>query len=675
MTAVHSRSASVDTGRRPLVVTPRQMLTIVKNNSVDVAYRFGFHLLRFVFGVYIVRALLTFPRGLIVCVVELVRFVADIEGKQHARVVSGSVTKSGRGGGSLTTADKRHDERVHYRLAGTAIVFAAVVLAAVNVHLRYGWLPLTAAGVGAAAIVGYVGRDRDRAFLDDANAARRTPTITVQLLADVLSNIGVSDLTKALYDRNEKRVDPSRLRVRAGRTPANTGQLIEIELPTGITAAMVMAKASRVAGGLRRADDQLYLERAPGAHASVLSMTVLDRPASTAPAPEFTFPKPADVFEPIPVGYRPGGEPVSIRLIGQSLLLGGAPNSGKTAALRTLATVAAWDPAVQLIISEMKGTGDLAALRDRCMFYRSGNDDDDLEATSTMLRWLIGEMRRRQRLIRRIHETDMRRCPENKITRELALDADLDMPVLLVMLDEFTELSESRRYAEAFGELLDVARQARAVGIILVPATQRPDAEAIPTRMRDMMTYRAALRCLSTDASNMILGDGMSPKGFDATLFGPNEQGMCWLRADTGEPELMRWGYLPPITAAESIEQQQIRIATVRVGHAAGHAATGGAAVDDDSRSVVDHVVAVWDNDAEHMSTSDIAERLSDRFGDKYDNWTGGHVTRSLRKSHGLTSTDRRVGDSGRLLKTLTRAEVFAAAELDKPTHSEETAS
>lgn len=658
MTAVSNRAGGA---RRPLVVGPAQMLSIMRANAFDVVYRFGFHLLRFVFGVYIVRALLTFPRGLLVCVVEFVRFVADAEGRDHARTTAGSVRSSGRGGGSLTAADKLHDQRVHTRLVGSGIGAVGFGLVVLNVQLRYGWPPVAALGFAAATVIGYVGRDRAESFLDDPNSSRRTPTIDVQLVADVLSNIGVSDLTKALWDRENKRVDPSRLRMRSGRTADNAGQLIEIELPTGITAEMVMTRSDRVAGGLRRADDQVYLERADGAHAGMLLITVLDRPASTAPLPRFTVERSVDIFEPMTVGFRPGGEPITMRLIYQSMLVGGAPDSGKTAALRTIATVASWDPAVQLLISEMKGTGDLAALRQRCMFYRSGNDDDDLAATATMLDWLVGEMRRRQAEIRRIHETDMARCPENKITREIALDPELDMPVLLVVLDEFTELSESDRFGEAFAGMLDVARQARAVGIITVLGTQRPDGEAITPRIRDMLTYRAALRCLSTDASNMILGTGMSTSGFDATMFAPNEQGMCWLRADRGQPQLMRWGYLPPVVAAELVAEQQITVGPAAVGHAVGQPAAGGAPVDDDDRRVVDHVADVWPDGVDVMATADIAEALERQWPDKYDGWTARRVTSSLRQSHGLRSADRRV--DGRMRKTLTKAEVDAAAD------------
>lgn len=648
--------------RRPLVVTPRQMATIMWLNACDVAYRFTFHALRVVSGVYVLRALLTFPQGLWRVSVVLVRWVADVDGKHHAATINKSVGASNTGSSSLTNADKRHDERVWTRLAGSIAAAAVLVFVARYVADEYGTPALAGAGLAVATLIGFIGRDTERPFLDDANEKRKTPTITAELLAETFSAIGVADLAKALWDKNEKRIDSSRLRLRSGRTPSNNGQIIEVELPTGITAEMVMVKADRVAGGLRRPDDQLYLERAPGGHPGVLSITVLDRPTSAEPPKQFAVPDSVNIFEPIPVGYRPGGEPVMLTLAFQSLLIGGAPDAGKTAALRTIATVAGVDPAVQLIVSEMKGTGDLAALRPRCMFYRSGNDDDDLRATATMLRWLVDEMRRRQRIIGELAETDLRRVPENKITRELALDPELRMPVLLVILDEFTELSESTEFGSAFNGMLDLVRQARAVGIITVLGTQRPDSGAITPRMRDLLTLRSALRCLSSDAANMILGNGSTTAGFDPTMFSPGEQGMCWLRGDSGEPELMRWGWLPPVSVIEIIEQQSTTV--VPIGHAAGEPSAGGAPVDDDDRRVIDHILEVWPHMTDVMPTSVIADRLIDEYGAKYDGWTGATVTRSLRTSHGLTSTDRRV--DGRLLKTFARDELVAAAQAER---------
>lgn len=125
----------------------------------------------------------------------------------------------------------------------------------------------------------------------------------------------------------------------------------------------------------------------------------------------------------------------------------------------------------------------------------------------------------------------------------------------------------------------------------------------------------------------------------------------------------MRWGYLPPVRAAELIDEQNITIRPAVVGHAAGQPAAGGAAVDDDDRRVIDHVVEVWPADADVMATADIAVALVNRWPDKYAGWTAGRVTSSLRKSHGLRSADRRVG--GKLRKTMSHAEIVAAAGHD----------
>ena len=44
-------------------------------------------------------------------------------------------------------------------------------------------------------------------------------------------------------------------------------------------------------------------------------------------------------------------------------------------------------------------------------------------------------------------------------------------------------------------------------GIILVAATQRPSADVIPTRLRDIFGYRAAFRCTTDSSSDIILSN------------------------------------------------------------------------------------------------------------------------------------------------------------------------
>lgn len=648
-----------DVLRKPLTTSPRSMATVMVNNLGDAGYRFLFHSLRWLSQVYPARALLTLPQGVGWCVGTWWPWVRDIEGRDLTRTVLGTTRATRRGAGALSAQAARHDKHVKVRWTGSAVAAMAVLIAAALLSQQLGPFGYFGTAYAVMVLIGYQGRDRTQPWLDEANNHRDTPVITVQLLAKVLSSIGIPDLTRMLRDPETKEPSGEHLMVRASRTGGDDGQVIEITLPTGVSAQMVMVQRERVASGLRRADDQVFLEVGEE-HSGLLVMTVLDRPASKMPAPSWEVPKHVDVFDQIPVGHSPAGDILTMRLMFQTLLIGAAPDAGKSWALRSLATTLQWDPRVELAIAEMKGTGDLACLRGRAMFYRSGNDDQDLAAIADFLRWLRTELRRRQRIIGNLSETDPGRVPENKITPELSADPELAMPVIVAILDEFHELSESKEHGEAFDEMLDLARQARAVGIILVLSTQRPDAEAISTRMRDMITYRFALRCLSRRHNNMILGDGMAKAGYDATMLSPTQHGTGWLRADKGDPQLIRWG---KVTPAESLEQVTAAMAILDIrptGHAAGQADAAGGSPDDDHRPVIQFIADVLEPGEEVIGTSDIAIRLQTAHPVKFAKWTGNRVTRSLKGSHGLKSADRRV--DGVLLKTLTVNEVLAAA-------------
>lgn len=652
--------APEQTARRPLTTTPRAMVSVVAANSADVAYRSGYHLLRWIFQVYPARALLTFPQGVWWCLSTWWPWVRDVEGREVARIATLTVAKTRRGAGAMSAQAARHDQHVKTRWAGSAAAVAGVLAAgwyASQVLGVFGWVTL---GYTLAILIGYQGRDRTQRWIDEANSGLKTPTIDVQFLARVLSSIGISDLTKALKDPETKEPTGQNLEVRARRTPSGDGQLIEVVLPVGVTAQMVMLKHERLCGGLRRSEDQVFLE-AGESHAGLLVMTILDRPASVSPPPPWVYPREVDIFQPLPVGHSPSGDLLWMRLMFQTLLVGAAPDAGKTWSLRALATTIQWDPRVQLFISEMKGTGDLACLRERCRFYRSGNDEQDLDATARMLRWLKTELRRRQRILGDLAERELERVPENKITPELATDPTLNMPVIIAILDEFHELSESRNHKPDFDDMVDLARQARAVGIILILATQRPDSEAITTRLRDMLTYRFGLRCLSRRASNMVLGDGLAKMGYDCTTLTPAQQGTGWLRADKGDPQLVRWAKVSPAESLAEVQAAMAHHGITPAGHGAGELDPAGGEPDTDGRAVIDYVAElVLTSDAPIVGTTELAARLAARWPAQFHGWKAARLTQSLNLSHRLKSADRRI--DGRLIKTLTRNEILAAA-------------
>jgi S-DNA-T family DNA segregation ATPase FtsK/SpoIIIE len=96
------------------------------------------------------------------------------------------------------------------------------------------------------------------------------------------------------------------------------------------------------------------------------------------------------------------------------------------------------------------------------------------------------------------------------------LDADMpEWPLILVVVDELAELTVRElgsdkvgRAAQqaAIGRLTEIARLARAAGIFLVLATQRPDAEAVHGQLKANLAGTVAFRTRAM-VNSMILLD------------------------------------------------------------------------------------------------------------------------------------------------------------------------
>ena len=91
------------------------------------------------------------------------------------------------------------------------------------------------------------------------------------------------------------------------------------------------------------------------------------------------------------------------------------------------------------------------------------------------------------------------------------------------MIDEFAGLMEDKAAKRAMNELLkQIGAMARAVGIHLILATQRPDKDVVTPILRDNLPGRVALRVAAKASSELILG---SPEA--AFLLGKGD--LFWL--------------------------------------------------------------------------------------------------------------------------------------------------
>ena len=133
--------------------------------------------------------------------------------------------------------------------------------------------------------------------------------------------------------------------------------------------------------------------------------------------------------------------------------------------------------------------------------HLEGGIVDDQEKSIQKLAELVEEMNRRYGVLR-----------ANKATNIFELhkkaDATEHFPFLWVVHDEFAEWMLTETYATAVSEIVSrLGVKARAAGIYLVFAAQRPDANVMPMQLRANLGNRLVLRVDSEGTSVIALGE------------------------------------------------------------------------------------------------------------------------------------------------------------------------
>lgn len=154
----------------------------------------------------------------------------------------------------------------------------------------------------------------------------------------------------------------------------------------------------------------------------------------------------------------------------------------------------------------------------------------DIEKTIHALRWTVGEMERRFEVLSQARARDI-----GAYNRQLKRDEE-PMPFIVVVIDELADIMASRgRDAEA--AIVRLAQMARAVGIHLVVATQRPSVEVITGLIKANITTRMAFQVASQVDSRTILDTAGADK-----LLGNGD--MLFVTAETSKPRRLQGAYV-----------------------------------------------------------------------------------------------------------------------------------
>ena len=204
------------------------------------------------------------------------------------------------------------------------------------------------------------------------------------------------------------------------------------------------------------------------------------------------------------------------------LLIAGATGTGKTIALNALITALLYRNPPQMLR--------LLLIDPKRVEFPVFNDVPhlltpvvvDIEKTIHALRWAVSEMERRFDVLSTSRTRDI--ASFNQARRR----EEEPMPYLVIVIDELADIMAARgREAEA--AIVRLAQMARAVGIHLVVATQRPSVEVITGLIKANITSRMAFQVASQVDSRTILDGAGAEK-----LLGNGD--MLFVSAETSKP-------------------------------------------------------------------------------------------------------------------------------------------
>jgi archaellum biogenesis ATPase FlaH len=310
-------------------------------------------------------------------------------------------------------------------------------------------------------------------------------------------------------------------------TDLPVGRSYRLRLPAGLHTASLEPRVPEIAAAIGAREVRLRPHARSAAFAELVVVTrdVLEHRIFGSPV---LYAPSMSLWEPIPIGLGEDGPPVDLTLPEHNLLIGGEPGSGKSVVLSSIVAAGALDRTTTITLLDGKQV-ELAIWRPVTERFVG----PDLSDATETLEFLQSEMNLRyQQLL-----DQRRRKLERSDTQGLRL---VVVDELALYLRGGTKALHDR-FAEA---LRDLVSRGRAAGVIVVAATQKPSHEVVPTFVRDLFSYRMAMRCTSPEASDTILGQGWATRGYSASTIDPSQRGVGFLLAEGGIPKRFRAAYL-----------------------------------------------------------------------------------------------------------------------------------
>ncbi|WP_024762012.1 cell division protein FtsK [Streptomyces exfoliatus] len=481
---------------------------------------------------------------------------------------------------------------------------------------------------GGVLLLGMSGQQPDSPVVGPAVLKTEIQKLTGSIVLRGLDSIGNAKISAAI----KKGGDMNGLRFTSEIVRDGPGYRADLDLPYGVTPEDIMEARKPLASGLRRKVGCVWPSPDPTEHEGRLVLWVGDKPMNETTKPAWPLLKTGtvDLFKPVVFGNDQRMRDVTVTLMFASIVIGSIPRMGKTFLMRLLLLIAALDPRAEIHAFDFKGTGDFGALEPVCHRYRAGEDDEDIEYVVASLRELREELRRRAKVIKSLPRS---RCPESKVTPELANDKSLGLHPIVIGADECQVPFEHKEYGEELEAICtDITKRGPALGMVGMFGTQRPDAKSLPTGISANAVLRFCLKVMGHTANDMVLGTGAYKAGYRATMFSRSDRGICWMAGEGDDPRIVASAFVDAVAAEQVVARA--RKAREDYGNVTGHA-IGKSPDKTSGNDILADVLDVINEDEKAVWCERIATRLTTLRPDTYAGWKGENVTAAL-KPYGI---------------------------------------
>ncbi len=223
------------------------------------------------------------------------------------------------------------------------------------------------------------------------------------------------------------------------------------------------------------------------------------------------------IWTPTPFGIGELGQPVSISLVENHVLLAGSTGSGKSNASSLLIAACALDPAVRLFLVDPQEL-ELHQWEPRAERFTAS-----VEEGTDMLREIRQIMQERISLLK---SNGMRKIVDHP-----------DLPPIVVVIEEMISFAAERKFQT---ELRDIISKGRKLGVIVVGAIQHPTVAVLPSEIRENFTRRVAFRTATIDQSEAVLGRGATDAAYSAVNIPLSQRGACIMQTEDGQMERVK---------------------------------------------------------------------------------------------------------------------------------------